>query len=56
MTISDAFAELVERNGGVMGGCWCQNPHRDPGLEKPDAKRVAKTGAGRSRLRGSRRT
>ena len=38
----DAFAELVERNGGVMGGCWCQNPHRDPGLESPDAKRVAK--------------
>lgn len=38
----DAFAELVERNGGVMGGCWCQNPHRDRGLETPEAKRVAK--------------
>lgn len=38
----DAFSELVERNGGVMGGCWCQNPHRDPGLESPAAKRVAK--------------
>jgi len=40
----DAFAELVERNGGVMGGCWCQNPHRDRGLESPEAKRVAKEG------------
>jgi GNAT superfamily N-acetyltransferase len=41
-TTWDAFAELVERNGGVMGGCWCQNPHRDPGLETPNAKRIAK--------------
>jgi GNAT superfamily N-acetyltransferase len=38
----DAFAELVNRNGGVMGGCWCQNPHRDAGLETPAAKRAAK--------------
>lgn len=38
----DAFAELVERNGGVMGGCWCQNPHRDAGLDTPAAKRAAK--------------
>jgi GNAT superfamily N-acetyltransferase len=38
----DAFAELVERNGGVMGGCWCQNNHRDPGLDSPAAKRAAK--------------
>jgi GNAT superfamily N-acetyltransferase len=37
-----AFAELVDRNGGVMGGCWCQNPHRDPALETPADKRVAK--------------
>jgi len=41
-TTWDAFAELVERNGGVMGGCWCQNNHRDPGLDSPAAKRVAK--------------
>lgn len=41
-TTWDAFAELVERNGGVMGGCWCQNNHRDPGLDSPEAKRVAK--------------
>ena len=23
-TTWDAFAELVERNGGVFGGCWCR--------------------------------
>ncbi len=38
----DAFAELVERNGGVMGGCWCQNNHRQPGLTTPADKRAAK--------------
>lgn len=26
----DAFAELVERNGGVFGGCWCMGHHRTP--------------------------
>jgi GNAT superfamily N-acetyltransferase len=41
-TTWDDFVELVERNGGVMGGCWCQNPHRDPGLDSPEAKRAAK--------------
>ncbi len=24
------FAELVERNGGVFGGCWCMGHHRTP--------------------------
>lgn len=38
----DAFAELVVRNGGVMGGCWCQNNHRQPGLATPEDKRAAK--------------
>lgn len=23
----DAFAEVVERNGGVFGGCWCMGHH-----------------------------
>lgn len=23
----EAFAELVERNGGVFGGCWCMGHH-----------------------------
>ena len=27
----DAFAELVERNGGVFGGCWCMG-HRHPSI------------------------
>ena len=38
----DDFAELVERNGGVMGGCWCQNNHRQPSLRTPADKRAAK--------------
>ena len=25
----DAFAELVERNNGVYGGCWCIAHHRE---------------------------
>ncbi|GAB3428295.1 hypothetical protein [Flindersiella endophytica] len=27
----DAFAELVERNGVVFGGCWCMSHHGTPG-------------------------
>jgi len=27
MTTWDAWAALVERNGGVFGGCWCQGNH-----------------------------
>ena len=26
----DSFAELVERNGGVFGGCWCMGHHQRP--------------------------
>lgn len=29
-TTWDAFAELVERNGGVFGGCWCMSHHGTP--------------------------
>lgn len=25
----DAFAELVERNNGVFGGCWCTGFHSE---------------------------
>lgn len=28
----DAFAELVERNGGIFGGCWCMSSHRLVGV------------------------
>lgn len=37
----DSFAELVERNNGVFGGCWCIGYHpeaRQPGLSHRDAK------------------
>src|SRR5690606_34273495 len=27
----DAFAELVERNGGIFGGCWCVGWHPERG-------------------------
>ena len=27
----DAFAELVERNTGVFGGCWCIGWHPESG-------------------------
>jgi len=27
----DAFAELVERNNGVFGGCWCIGWHPECG-------------------------
>ena len=27
MTTWDAWADLVERNGGVFGGCWCIGFH-----------------------------
>lgn len=26
----DAFAHLVEANGGIFGGCWCISFHLDP--------------------------
>ncbi len=32
----DAFAELVERNGGVFGGCWCMGGYPE-GLSRTDA-------------------
>jgi GNAT superfamily N-acetyltransferase len=33
----DAFAELVERNNGVFGGCWCMGFHSE--LSHTDAAR-----------------
>ena len=29
----DAFAELVERNNGIFGGCWCIGYHAEAGQE-----------------------
>lgn len=36
----DVFAELVERNNGVYGGCWCvaYHPPRPPGVGNRAAK------------------
>ncbi len=38
----DAFAELVERNGGIFGGCWCLGFHPEGGSIGGPARRVAK--------------
>ena len=37
----DAFAELVERNNGVFGGCWCVGFHPE-GREKGIDRRAVK--------------
>jgi GNAT superfamily N-acetyltransferase len=37
----DTFAELVERNNGIFGGCWCIAYHLEPG-EKGTDYRAAK--------------
>ena len=37
----DAFAELVERNNGVFGGCWCLGFHPE-GRQKGISRRAAK--------------
>lgn len=36
-----AFAELVERNNGIFGGCWCMgmHPERDEGDTAPNRER-----------------
>jgi GNAT superfamily N-acetyltransferase len=44
----DVFAELVERNNGVYGGCWCIGYHPECG-EKGIDYRVAKEERGRAR-------
>jgi GNAT superfamily N-acetyltransferase len=44
----DAFAALVEANGGVFGGCWCMGFHpddsRDPALNRE--RKLARVRAG----------
>ncbi|MBG6180959.1 hypothetical protein [Arthrobacter sp. CAN_A1] len=38
----DAFAELMERNSGVFGGCWCIGFHPESvqkGLDHREAKK-----------------
>lgn len=40
----DAFAALVEANGGIFGGCWCMGMHPDDGthLDAPEPHREQK--------------
>jgi GNAT superfamily N-acetyltransferase len=38
----DAFAELVERNNGVFGGCWCIGFHPERGQKGLDRRRAVK--------------
>lgn len=39
----DDFAELVERNGGIFGGCWCMGHHRNSdGISYHDVKGIDK--------------
>jgi len=38
----DAFAELVERNNGVFGGCWCMGHHATDDGERYKFQRVDK--------------
>lgn len=34
----DQFADLVERNGGIFGGCWCLGFHLGPGDRTTDRR------------------
>ncbi|MBO3749285.1 GNAT family N-acetyltransferase [Streptosporangiaceae bacterium NEAU-GS5] len=36
----DAFAELVERNNGIFGGCWCLGFHPEGNLRGPGRRRL----------------
>ncbi|WP_152361499.1 GNAT family N-acetyltransferase [Microlunatus speluncae] len=50
----DRFAELVERNNGIFGGCWCIGFHRDrgePGIGHRAAKeQLVRTGEAHAAL------
>jgi GNAT superfamily N-acetyltransferase len=39
----DAFAELVERNNGIFGGCWCIGFHLQPGEREADHREGKQT-------------
>jgi ribosomal protein S18 acetylase RimI-like enzyme len=46
----DAFAELVVRNNGIFGGCWCIAYHLEPGEQGTDyrASKQARVRQGRA--------
>ena len=37
-----AYDDLIARNGGVWGGCWCMGFHREGFQGSPEANRAAK--------------
>ena len=39
----DAFAELVERNNGIFGGCWCIAYHLERGEKGTDYRAAKET-------------
>jgi GNAT superfamily N-acetyltransferase len=47
----EAFAELVERNNGIYGGCWCivHHPEYDRGVSDPRALKYQLVQQGRAR-------
>ncbi|MGN6609909.1 MAG: GNAT family N-acetyltransferase [Jatrophihabitans sp.] len=47
-TTWDAFAELVEANGGIFGGCWCMGFHvkGPPGSGDHRVQKLARVRAG----------
>src|SRR5436190_20283694 len=53
----DAFAELVERNNGVYGGCWCIAFHTEyqRGVSYPRTLKEQLVKAGRARRPSLRR-
>jgi GNAT superfamily N-acetyltransferase len=50
----DAFAELVERNNGIYGGCWCAGNHtewrRGAGDNRELKERLVRTGRAHAAL------
>lgn len=49
----DDFAELVERNGGVFGGCWCMGHHQTPdGISYHQVKGIDKRATKEALVRG----
>lgn len=51
----DAFAELVERNGGVFGGCWCMGHHQTPeGISYHQVEKIDKKATKKALVLGGR--
>jgi len=51
----DAFAELVDRNNGIFGGCWCMGYHpddsrNDEGLNRANKERRVRDGRAHASL------